>query len=285
MRGGLYTLMALGLTLVFGVMNIPQFAHGEFYMVGAYVAYFSFQTLGLDPLSTIFSAAVAGFIVGAATERLLLRTLHQRSRSEWILNSFLLTVGISFAMQNAAQALFGANFRGITRYWTGSLRLATSMEIAMDRVVGFAIALLAIASFWVFLKRTQTGRAIRAVAQDETGAMLIGINLDRIRLLSFALSTMLAAVAGASLLSMNPAHPTMGVEPLYKSWYVVILAGLGNMAAAVPAGFLVGILETFNYYFFGAAWQNVVSLSLLIVVLLFRPSGIFGAPVRGVWER
>lgn len=285
MRGGLYALMAVGLSLVFGVMNIPQFAHGEFYMLGAYIAYFVFQGGHWPAALAIPLAAAAGFLVGALIERALFLPLRRRSKDQWTLNSFLLTVGLSFVLQNGALALWGANYRGVARYWSGSLSFGTTMSISMDRVVGFGIAMVSIAFFWLFLARTRTGRAIRAVAEDETGAQLVGINLDRIQSLTFALSTMLAALAGASLLSINPAHPSMGSEALYKSWYVVILSGLGNVGGAIPGGFLLGILETLSYYVFGSGWQDVISLSVLIVILLVKPGGLFGSEVKGIWER
>lgn len=285
LRGGLYALMAVGLSLVFGVMNIPQFAHGESYMLGAYVAFFAFSVLGLNPILTILAAAGIGFIVGALIEKAIFYPLRRRSQEQWIMNTFLLTVGISFVMQNGALALWGPNYFGVPRYWEGSFQIGTAMAIPLDRVIGFAIAILSIVGFWLFLARTNTGRAIRAVSQDETGAMLMGINLDRIHTLTYALSTMLAAIAGASLLSILPAFPTMGLNPLYKSWYVVILVGLGNVGAAIPGGFIVGMLETVTYYAFGAGWQDVVSLLILIVILLFKPAGLFGSPVKGIWER
>ncbi len=285
MRGGLYALMAVGLSLVFGVMNIPQFAHGEFYMLGAYVAYFAFRVLGWNPLLAIAAAGGAGFLAGVLIEKAVFYPLRRRQREQWVTNTFLATVGLSFALQNGAQALAGGNYFGITSYWQSSVRLASGMRIPMDRVMSFVIALLAILAFWSFLKWTNTGRAIRAVAQDETGAMLVGIDLDRIRMVTFGLSTLLAAMAGASLLSIVPGHPTMGAEPLYKSWYVVILGGLGSLGAAIPAGFLVGMIETFSTYAFGAAWENVVSLSLIIAILIFKPSGLFGSEVKGIWEK
>jgi branched-chain amino acid transport system permease protein len=120
------------------------------------------------------------------------------------------------------------------------------------------------------------------VAQEETAAMLMGVDINRIHMLTFALSSMLAAVAGATLLSINPAHPTMGLAPLYKSWYVVVLVGLGNVPGSIAGGFLVGLLETFSYYAFGAGWQEVVSLSVLIVILLFKPAGIFSRELKRV---
>ena len=285
LRGGLYALMALGLSLVFGVMNIPQFAHGEFYMLGAYFAYFAFSTLGSNPLLAILLAGAAGFVAGAVIEKTLFVPLRKRGGADWVMNTFLVTIGLSFILQNGALALWGPNYRGITRYWSGSLQLGTSMSISLDRVVGFGLAVGAILAFWLFLGRTRTGRAIRAVAQDETGAALLGIEPDRIRNLAFAFSTMLAALAGGSLLSINPAYPAMGSEALFKSWVVVILAGLGSIGAAIPGGFLVGVLETFGTYAFGAVWQDCVTISIIILILLFRPSGLFAGQVKGIWER
>jgi branched-chain amino acid transport system permease protein len=284
MRGGFYALMAIGLSLVFGVLNVPQFAHGEFTMLGAYAAFFGFVRFGLPPLGAIAAAGVLGFLAGAVIEKTLFGALYRRSRDEWVLNSFLLTVGISFVLRNGAQAVWGANYLGVPAYWPGALGLG-GMSISTDRVASLVIALLAAGLFWLFLSRTATGRAIRAVAQDETGAVLVGIDPARIRLLAFSLSTMLAAVAGASLLSLNPAHPAMGGTALYKSWYVVILSGLGSVGGAIPGGLLIGLLETLSYYFLGAGWQEAGSLAAIILVLLVRPSGLFGGPVKGIWER
>lgn len=285
LRSGIYILMAVGLSLVFGVMNIPNFAHGEFYMLGAYVAFFGYVFFGLDPLISIAIAAAVGFVVGALVEKSVFYTLRKKTKEEWVLNTFLVTVGLSIILQNGALAGWGAKYRGITSYWSGSLNIIGSINIPADRIVAFILAIVAVITFWLFLARTRTGRSIRAVAQDETAAMLVGIDLDRIHNLTFALSCMLAGLAGALLLSLNPAYPTMGLVPLYKAWYVVILVGLGNVTAPVVGGFIVGMLETFSYYFLGAGWQDVISLTVIIIILLVKPSGLFGTGVKGVWER
>jgi branched-chain amino acid transport system permease protein len=154
------------------------------------------------------------------------------------------------------------------------------MRVSIDRVVALLIAIFCIAGFGMFIRYTRTGRAIRAVAQSETGAMLMGINPNQVYTLTFGLGSMLAAVAGASLISVSPAYPTVGLAPLYKSWYVVILVGLGNVPAAIPGGFIVGLIETISYYAFGAGWQEVVNLSILILILLVRPAGLFGSGER-----
>jgi len=285
LRGGFYALMALGLALVLGVMNVSHFAHGEFYMVGAYAAYFAHTAFGLNPLLAILMAGLIGFAIGALVEKVVIYSLRKRTKEDWVMNTFLLTVGISFVFINSAKLIWGARFRGVAHYWEGTIYLSEGLRISIDRGAGFLIAIAAIALTWFFLNRTQLGRAIRAVAQDEIGAMLVGINLDRMNTLTFALSSLLAGIAGGSLLSINAAYPYMGLRPSNRSWYVVMLVGLGNVGGAIIGGFIVGIVETLSYYFLGAGWQDVASLLILVLILLFKPSGIFGTEVKGVLER
>src|SRR6056297_1677870 len=230
-RAGLYTLSATGLSLIFGVMNVPNFAHGELYMIGAYIAVFTFSGLSLPPLVAILFAGIGGFVIGAIIEKSVFYPLRKRSerRKIWIMNTFLVTVGLSLLLKNLIQVIAGTKYRGIDSYWQGSLRI-TGILVSIDRLVGVAIAIIVVIIFWLFLQKTTMGKAIRAVAQNEVGAKVVGINLDNIHTLTFALSAMLASVAGASLLSLNPAYPTMGLMPLFSSWFVVILVGVGNIA-------------------------------------------------------
>jgi branched-chain amino acid transport system permease protein len=278
----MYALMAVGLSLVFGVMNIPHFAHGEFYMLGTYTAYFAYVMFRFPPLIAILSAALIGLFAGVLVEKLVFHPLRRHHPEQWVQNTFLVTVGLSFVMQNAALVLWGGQYRGITQYWQGTIHLFSGMHISMDRVVSFVIAIFSIVALWWFLDFTRMGKAIRAVAQDETGARLMGIDLDQIHSITFGVSSLMAAIAGASLLSLNPAYPTVGLAPLYKSWFVVVLVGLGNTAGAIPGGFILGLLETFSYYALGSGWQDVMSLSILILILLFKPAGLFGSRVRNL---
>jgi branched-chain amino acid transport system permease protein len=284
LRGGLYALMAVGLALVFGVMNICHFAHGEYYVLGAYAAFFAFATYGLNPILAILIAAAISFLAGAISDRLFFYPLRKRSKGEWVMNAFLLTAGLSVVLQSVYRIVFGNRYRGITSYWESTLSIF-GMTIAADRVMAFGIALLAIAGMWFFLQKTRLGRAIRAVSQDETGAMLVGIDLDRIQTLTFALGSMLAGLGGASLLSLSPAYPFAGNKPLIASWFVVTIAGLGNIEGAIIGGFIVGIFESMSYFFLGQGWQEVASLALLILLLLFKPTGLFGTEVKSVWEK
>lgn len=275
LRGGIYALMAVGLSLVFGVMNIANFAHGEFYMLGAYFAFFSFSTFKMGVIPSILIAAILAFVVGAIVERGLFFPLRKRSKKNWLMNTFLLTLGVSIILQNSAKLLWGSRYRGITSFFKGSVSIG-SMEIPYDRLFGFGIACIAITIFVLFLNKTKIGRAIRAVSMDETGASLVGVNLNIVHTLTFGLSCMLAALAGACLLSLTPAFPIMGINPLYKSWFVLILVGMGNLGASIIGGLIVGLLETISYFQFGAGWQDVISLAVIIVILLIKPNGIFG---------
>lgn len=296
--GGMWALLAVGLALVFGVMNIPHFAHGESFMVGAYVAFYVFdpisEALGqggsgflraIAPFAGMLASLVAGAILGVIIERLVFAPLRRRTKTGWVMNAFLLTVGISFVLTNGTTLVLGANFHGVPRYWDVPPLQFLGVRVAVDRLVAFAIAIATIGLLWWFLRQTRLGRAIRAVAQDETGAQLVGIDLGFIHTLTFSLATATAALAGASLLFMFQAYPTVGLKPLYFAWYVVMLVGLGNVAGAIVGGFIVALLQTATQQFIGIAWEDVVPTVLMIVVLLVAPSGLFGSEVKGVQEQ
>ncbi|HSO30409.1 MAG TPA: branched-chain amino acid ABC transporter permease [Candidatus Sulfomarinibacteraceae bacterium] len=296
--GGMWALMAGGLALVFGVMNIPNFAHGEFFMIGSLVAFTVFSPIqdqlsedptpllrALGPLPGIVVATVVGAIVGVVMEVLLFRPLRRRSRDQWVMNTFLLTAGVSVVLVNGDQLLFGNDFRGITRYWDVPALKLLGVSVSVDRVLVFLIAIVTIAIFSVFLRSTRMGRAMRAVAQDETGAQMAGIDLNRVFMLTLGLSCGLASLAGASLLFLFPSYPSVGVQPLYLAWYVVILAGLGNVSGAVVGAFIVALLQTLTAFYIGVGWVDVLPTAFIIVILLFKPSGLFGSEVKGVWEQ
>ncbi len=291
--GGMWALLAVGLALVFGVMNVPHFAHGESFMVGAYAAYFVFNPINralrenpnpvlgtVAPFLAILAAGVAGLVLGVILERLLFYPLRVRTKKGWVMNAFLLTVGISFMLTNGTNLVLGPNFRGISRYWDVPPLRILGVAMAADRVVALFIALISIGALWFFLRRTRIGRAIRAVSQDELGAQMMGINLNFIFPLTFALATAMAAISGASLLFMFQAYPTVGLQPLYMAWYVVMMAGLGNVVGAIVGGFIVAVLQTATQQFFGISWADVIPTVVMIIVLLIVPQGIFGSKIR-----
>jgi len=293
--GGMWALVAMGLALVFGVMNIVSFVHGEFFMIGAMSAYFVFTPLNnyfldhpsaimaaITPLIAMLAAAVVGILVGILSEMLVFRPLRRRTKEQWIMNSFVLTVGMSVLIVNGVQLIFGTDFRGIVSYWPYSPVVVLDVYISFDRFIAFVIALLIIIGFFVFMKYSKIGRAIRAVSQDETGSLMVGIDLNRIQTLTLALSCALAALAGACLLFMYPAYPTVGLGPLFNSWFIVILAGMGNVAGAAVGAFIVALLQVLTTVYVGEGWEYTLPSVFIIAVLIFKPSGIFGGEVRGI---
>jgi len=285
LRGGLYSLIAIGLSILLGVMSIISMVNGELYMIGAYIAYFAFAYFGLNPLVAILMAGIGTFLVGVLIEKGTFRYMRRRAGEDWYLNSFLLTVGLSFLLKNVAVLLFKPTYRGIRWYWEGTVSVFGSVGISIDRLVALLIAMVSITTLQLFLRNTNIGRAIRAVSQDERGAMLAGINIGNIFTLSFAIACMMGGIAGASMLSITPAFPYMGTAPNNYAWLVVMLAGLGNVSGAIVGGLIVGMVEAFSFQFIGEGWPAVISAVILIIVLVVKPSGIFGSAVKGVWER
>jgi branched-chain amino acid transport system permease protein len=296
--GGMIALVAMGLALTLGVLNIPMFAHGEFFMIGTLVAYYVFTPISAyigshpesvlvlwGPVITILAAMVVGAVAGVVTELLIFRQLRKRSRENWVMNAFLLTVGLSVVLINGHQLFFGADFKGIVGYYSGAPFTIMDVYISRDRGFALIVAAIVVAAFWFFMAKTRTGRAIRAVSQDETGALMVGIGLNGILLLTMSLSCALAAIAGAGLLFMYPSYPSVGLEPLYMAWFVVILAGLGNVLGAVMCSFMVALLKVLTIEYIGSGWDFVVPSVLIILILIFKPSGIFGSEVRGVLDK
>lgn len=297
--GGMWALMAGGLALVFGVMNIPSFVHGDLYMMGTLVALFAFTPIQAliretpgdfilkwgGPLPGMILAFLVGAAVGILMELLLFRQLRRRSREQWVMNTFLLTAGVGIILQNVAMIAFGNLPKGVSRYWDMPPISIVGVPVAIDRLFTFAIAMATLAAFAIFLQKTRTGRAMRAVSMDETGAQMAGIGLTRIYQLTLALSCGLAALAGAVLIWLTPFTPTVGSPPLLIAWYVVILAGLGNVQGAVIGAFLVALVQQLVGYYLALDWIDVLPTAVIILVLLFKPSGLFGSEVKGVWEQ
>jgi len=275
-RGSMYALMGAGLSLIFGIIGIVNFAHGELYMIGAYLMYLVSVALGLPFVVGLGAAAASLFLVGVLIERGLIEPLRQRAGREWLLDSFVLTIGLMVILQNLALVTMGSERQGLASMLPGSLSWG-DVSISYDRVIILGVSLLVVAGLWAFVRFTDTGKAIRATAQDPEAAQTLGIDVRRIHTLAFGLGAALAGLAGALLLPILPAYPTVGMQPVLKSFAVVILGGLGNIAGAVAGGVLLGIVEAFAEFFLSAGWQSVLTPLLIVLVLLVRPSGLFSA--------
>lgn len=296
--GGMLALVATGLTLMLGVLNIAMFAHGEYFMIGSLTAYYVFTPISkyvsahpeswlvtFGPIVAMVAAMIVGAVAGIISEKLIFGPLRKRSTGNWVMNSFLLTVGLSVLLVNLHQLIFGADFKGIVGYWSGMPISIAGVYISLDRAMAFVIAALIVAVFYLFMTYTRTGMAIRAVSQDIIGAQIVGIDIEKIVLLTISLACALSAVAGGSLLFMYPSYPTVGLEPLYLAWFVVILSGLGNILGAVAGAFMVALLKAITIEYVGSGWDFVVPSALIMLILIFKPSGIFGSDVRGVLDK
>jgi branched-chain amino acid transport system permease protein len=280
--GGMWALMAGGLALVFGVMNIPKL-----FMIGSRAFTVLGRSRGVPRTVRPPSRSAVPPRDIAARRGLRLAPVEcsppSARRAQWVMN-VPAHRGIPCADQRQPAPVRN-DFRGITRYWDVPPIEIMGVPVSVDRGMVFVIAMAMIALFAVFLQRTRTGRAMRAVSQDETGAQMAGIGLNQVFVLTMGLSCALAALAGAALLFMFPSFPDVGIQPLYLAWYVVILAGLGNVQGAIIGAFIVALLQTLAVYYVGLGWVDVLPTGFIILILLFKPSGLFGSEVKGVWEQ
>jgi branched-chain amino acid transport system permease protein len=272
----MYALMGIGLSLIFGILGVVNFAHGEFFMLGTYAMYFVAAVLGLPFLAGVAAAAIVLFVVGVLVERALIEPLRQRAGRDWLLDSFVLTIGLMVILQNLALLGFGSRRRGITTMVEGSVVFG-DVTITYERLAILALAVLIVGLLAAYIKFTDTGKAIRATAQHPEAAQTLGIDINRIYTVAFGIGAALAGAAGALLISIFPAFPTVGYQPVLKSFAVVILGGLGNIPGAIAGGFVLGIVEAYAIFFMSAGWQSVITPLIIILVLVFRPQGLFTA--------
>jgi branched-chain amino acid transport system permease protein len=275
-RGAMYALMGIGLSLIFGILGVVNFAHGEFFMLGTYVMYFVSAALGLPFLAGVVAAALALFVIGVLVERGLLEPLRRRAGRDWLLDSFVLTIGLMVIVQNLALLGFGSRRRGITMMVEGNVVIG-DVTITYERLAILALAVVIVGLLAAYIRFTATGKAIRATAQHPEAAQTLGIDIHRIYTVAFAIGAALAGAAGALLISIFPAFPTVGYQPVLKSFAVVILGGLGNIPGAIAGGFVLGIVEAYAIFFMSAGWQSVITPLIIILVLVFRPQGLFTA--------
>lgn len=275
LRGGIYTLMAVGQSIIFGVLNVVNFAQGELYMLGAYITYFTITILNVNPIIAFILSTAGLFAAGCIMEKSVIHPLRSRG-GEWLINSFVLTLGVSVFLKNIALGVFGPDYRGIHFFFEGNLKF-WGVSFSKDRLMIFLTSIFVTVIFWIFIKKTRLGRAIRAVAQNEEAARIVGVNINKIYLITFGLGAMLSGLAGGLLLPILLAYPTVGITPQLKGFAVVMLGGLGNIKGAIIGGFLLGIIESFSTFFFSAGWQNVIALFIVVFALLVKPTGLFGA--------
>jgi branched-chain amino acid transport system permease protein len=272
MIGGVYAVISIGLTLVFGVMGIVNFAQAEFLMLGMFAAYFAWAYLGIDPLI----AAPLAFVLVGGLGMLVQALLVRRVMSAPPVAQIFLTVGLLIVLENAALLAFGSEFRSVTTpYQTSSLRLGP-LFISLPYLAAFAASAASGLALWWFLRTSWFGRAMRATAQDPMAARLMGIDAERMRQIAFGLGVGLTAFGGAVILPYLTVYPTVGGQFVVLMFTVVVLGGLGSIVGAVVGGLAVGVIQSVSGLIFPIQLQNLVLFLVFIAVLAFRPEGLLG---------
>ncbi len=274
--GGTYALLGIGLTLIFGLMNVVNFAHGEFYTLGAYATFAALTVAGAGFFASLALAIAAGAALGAATERVLLRPL----RGESIDTVMLVMIGLWIAMQNAELLVWGGVAKSIPHPFPTAPLVLGPVSIAPLRLFVLVAALALIAGAHLLIQRTRLGRAMRATFQDADTAALMGVRIRRIHTATFALGSGLAAGAGALLGPIFLAYPSMGDLAALKAFSVVILGGLGNVWGATLGGLILGIAEELGAGYVSSGYRDAVGFVIIIGVLLLRPAGLFARAER-----
>jgi branched-chain amino acid transport system permease protein len=271
--GGVYAVISIGLTLVYGVMGIVNFAHAEFLMIGMFAAYFAWAILGIDPILAAPLAFAVAFAIGWLVQRFLI----ERVLSAPSVAQIFLTVGLLIVLENGALLLFGSQFRSVnTPYQTMSLSLGP-LFISVPYLAAFVLSLLCGLALWQFMRLSWFGRAMRATAQNRTAALLMGIDANRMYRLAFALGVGLTAFGGAIILPYMTASPTVGGQFVILMFTVVVLGGLGSVLGAVVGGVAVGTIQSLSSLAFPIQLQNLVLFLVFILVLALRPEGLVGA--------
>jgi branched-chain amino acid transport system permease protein len=270
--GGIYALIAVGLTLIFGVMRVVNFAHGEFLMLGMYLAFFAFTLVSLDPYFVLLVAIPLFFGVGLAVYLLVMKGVIHASHNVQIFT----TVGLSTALQNMALVLWSGDFRVIRPWHSAVVLRVGGTAFNLSQVVAFLVAVGLTIALFAFMKWTHTGRIMRATAQDREAATLMGVDTDRVYRLTFAIGIACVGAAGVLVSPLYAAYPQAGLQFVLLAYVVVVLGGLGDMAGAMLGSLIVATVEIAGSYLFGAAWKEVFYFLLFIAVLVFRPAGLFG---------
>jgi branched-chain amino acid transport system permease protein len=270
--GGIYALVAVGLTLIFGVMRVVNFAHGEYLMLGMYLAYWAFTALALDPNLVLVIAIPLFFLIGLLTYVLVMRGVIHASHNVQIFTTF----GLSILLQNAALVAFTGDFRYVRPWELYVVIRAAGTTFNLSQVVAFLIAVAMTVALFAFMKWTHTGRVMRATAQDRDAATLVGIDTDRVYRLTFAIGIAAVGAAGVLMAPLYAVYPTAGLQFVLLAYVVVVLGGLGDMVGAMLGSLIVAAVEVAGSYVFGAAWKEIFYFVLFILVLVFRPAGLFG---------
>jgi branched-chain amino acid transport system permease protein len=274
--GGIYALVSIGVTLIFGVVKIVNFAQGEFVMIGMYISYFLAASFGVDPLVSLVVSMPALFVVGILLQHFLIR----RVLALGDMPQIFLTFALSLLLVNVALLLFTANYRTVQTSYSETAFHVGALYIPLAKLIAFAVAMLLSGLLWVFLHATDLGKAMRAAAQNRDVAMLMGINPERVFCVAVGVALALAGAAGSLLMPFYPAYPLVGQVFVLMAFVAVVLGTLGNVTGALIASLMMGVAESLGIQFVGADSGLIVVFAMLLLTLALRPNGLFGG-----WSR
>jgi branched-chain amino acid transport system permease protein len=270
--GGVYALIGIGLTIIFGVMRVINFAHGDLLMLGMYVTWGIFTLWDIDPYLSLLVTAPVLFLWGALLQKVFInRVLNALPQ-----NQILLTIGLGLVMSNAVMLGFTSDYRILTTGYSSSSFQLLGLSVSLPLLYSFLVTVAITAALFWFLQTTDTGQAIRATAQDRDAAQLMGINVKRMSVLAFGLGTALAGIAGALLAPTYYIFPQVGGPFTLKAFVVVVLGGMGSIVGATLGGILIGVTESLSAVYVASGLKELVVYVLFLLILLFRPSGLLG---------
>jgi branched-chain amino acid transport system permease protein len=272
LTGALYAMIGIGLTVVFGVMRIINLAHGEMVMLGMFGAFWGQKLWKLDPFVSLLVWTPLMFVAGVLLYRLLLRKIIPGGE----LNTLLYTAGLSLLVANLALLAWTGDYRTISLSYGVTVR-PFGIAIAVPLAIAFVLAILITVTLGLFLSRTNLGRAIRATSQNPEASVLMGIDVERVAMVTFGLGTALAGAAGVLLAPSLYLYPTVGELLIVKCFVIVVLGGLGSVPGAIAGGILLGVVESLGAVYVSGAYKDGIGFVLFLAVLLYRPSGLFGA--------
>jgi len=274
--GGIYALVSIGVTLIFGVVKIVNFAQGEFVMIGMYISFFLANRFGIDPLASLLISMPVLFVIGVLLQHFLIR----RVLALGDMPQIFLTFALSLLLMNVGLLMFTANYRTVqTAYSEAAIHIG-ALYLSVAKLIAFAVAMALSGVLWLFLHATDLGKAMRAAAQNRDVAMLMGINPERVFCVAVGVSLALAGAAGSLLMPFYPAYPMVGQVFVLMAFVAVVLGTLGNVTGALIASLMMGVAESLGVQFVGADSGLIVVFVMLLATLALRPSGLFGG-----WSR
>jgi len=276
MTGSIYVLVALGMVLIYGVMHVLNFAHGVFLMLGGYLCHFFFTRITGSYLLALLLSMAALALIGVAIERGVFRPLQGRLR-----NQVIASLGLILALENLAVAIWGPNALQLKVPAGERLIALGELRFPLQHLMIIGVTALVVAAMFVFLKWSRFGTALRATSQDRNAAMVVGIPVERMDMASFALGTALAALGGALVGPLFLVFPQMGDAPMVKGLAGILLGGMGSVPGAVIGGLLIGVTESVSTLFLPTDYRDSIAFAMMVLILLVRPSGLFGVRVRG----